>query len=421
MKTKAIAQHLIPNIGTLVIVGLLVLVQSAGALPTAVPPAPAAPLATATLISYQGTLFDTSGNPISQTVTMVFSLYSAASGGTLLWGPETQTVQVSNGLFHVLLGSIVPIDPTGWTGNLYLDITVNGEVMSPRETLASVADAARTKLVDGDLDMRNRRITNLGIGSAINFSIGDGTGGGNAHFSLYQGDQFAFRWFDAQGEDHYSFLIGKTMISARVPLDMHGQNITDASRIGVGTTNPTHGIVQIHAAGVPLAFKETDTTGAGSLWRMPLDGTILRFDASQNGTNFDSYLTPLLLYKDGSVGCGALVEANLQTPEEHAAGGTDRFEEGDVLCWGDGQLEKCARAADPLVQAVSDKGGRPVVIGAEPVKVIGPVKKGDFLVASAVPGYAMATRSPAFGTVIAQALEDFDGEQGVIKAMIRKM
>jgi hypothetical protein len=30
------------------------------------------------------------------------------------------------------------------------------------------------------------------------------------------------------------------------------------------------------------------------------------------------------------------------------------------------------------------------------------------------------TRLPAFGTVIAQALEDFDGERGIIKAMLRK-
>jgi len=28
--------------------------------------------------------------------------------------------------------------------------------------------------------------------------------------------------------------------------------------------------------------------------------------------------------------------------------------------------------------------------------------------------------SPEFGTVIAQALEDFAGEEGIIKAMIRK-
>jgi hypothetical protein len=124
---------------------------------------------------------------------------------------------------------------------------------------------------------------------------------------------------------------------------------------------------------------------------------------------------------NGTVHCGALVESNLQTAAEQEAGRIDRFEEGDVLCWGIDQLELCSSANDRLVQAIADSEGRPVVIGAELVKVLGPVKRGALLVASNIPGYAMATDNPIFGTVIAQALEDFDGERGLIKAMIRKM
>ena len=32
----------------------------------------------------------------------------------------------------------------------------------------------------------------------------------------------------------------------------------------------------------------------------------------------------------------------------------------------------------------------------------------------------MVNNNPTSGSVIAQALEDFDGEQGIVKAMIRK-
>ena len=103
-----------------------------------------------------------------------------------------------------------------------------------------------------------------------------------------------------------------------------------------------------------------------------------------------------------------------------AAGHIDRFEEGDVLCWAVDRLEKCSTANDPLVQAVADVEGRPIVIGAEVIKVLGPVRMGDILVASTVPGYAMVNSNPRSGAVIAQALEDFDGEQGLIWAMIRK-
>jgi hypothetical protein len=118
-----------------------------------------------------------------------------------------------------------------------------------------------------------------------------------------------------------------------------------------------------------------------------------------------------------------LVEANLQTPEEIQAGRIDRFELGDLLCWStkDERLDLCSTANDTLIMAVSDSEGRPIVLGAEPVKVLGPVQAGDYWVASPVPGYAMATRTPSFGIVIAQALESFDGDQGLIKAMIRKM
>ena len=40
--------------------------------------------------------------------------------------------------------------------------------------------------------------------------------------------------------------------------------------------------------------------------------------------------------------------------------------------------------------------------------------------ASDVPGYALVDNDPRPGTVIAQALESFEGERGMIKAMIRK-
>ncbi|CUS04143.2 protein of unknown function [Candidatus Promineifilum breve] len=45
---------------------------------------------------------------------------------------------------------------------------------------------------------------------------------------------------------------------------------------------------------------------------------------------------------------------------------------------------------------------------------------GDILVSSSVPGYAMVNNEPRPGTVIGQALEGFDGDAGLIKAMIRK-
>ena len=118
-----------------------------------------------------------------------------------------------------------------------------------------------------------------------------------------------------------------------------------------------------------------------------------------------------------SLQTGAIIEANLPLPIEH----DQLFSEGDVLCLREGQLALCNTRSSPLVQAVANAQGKPIVLGAEPIKVIGPVNEGEYLVTSPVPGYAMAAKNPTFGIVIGQALESFEGKSGLILAMIRKM
>lgn len=57
--------------------------------------------------------------------------------------------------------------------------------------------------------------------------------------------------------------------------------------------------------------------------------------------------------------------------------------------------------------------------GRVPTKVRGPIKKGDLIV-SAGAGYARAETIPQVGTVIGKALEDFNGDEGVIEVVIGK-
>jgi len=59
--------------------------------------------------------------------------------------------------------------------------------------------------------------------------------------------------------------------------------------------------------------------------------------------------------------------------------------------------------------------------GRVPCKVIGKVQKGDMLVASAIPGYAMVNNTPGVGTVIGKALEDkTTTDRGVIEVVVGK-
>ena len=71
---------------------------------------------------------------------MTFALYDAPSGGNLVWGPEEHAVEVSAGLFGVGLGSRTAggIPTSAWEGDRYLEVTVAGEVLSPREVLRGV-------------------------------------------------------------------------------------------------------------------------------------------------------------------------------------------------------------------------------------------------------------------------------------------
>ena len=142
---------------TLLVVGLLVWAQTAGALSGLANPNSAIQNSQST-IPYQGRLADADGNPVTDTVNMVFRLYSQASGGTPLWEEQwtgSNGVQVSDGLFNVMLGSLNPIPQAVITGhdNLFLGITVGtDEEMTPRVQLGSVPFAVQALTVpDGSV------------------------------------------------------------------------------------------------------------------------------------------------------------------------------------------------------------------------------------------------------------------------------
>ena len=91
-----------------------------------------------TKMSYEGRLVDSSGNPITTAKTVSFTIFDAASAGTVIWGPESQSVTPdSQGVFSVVLGNSTAITPTVFNSpTRYLEINVGGEILSPRTQLA---------------------------------------------------------------------------------------------------------------------------------------------------------------------------------------------------------------------------------------------------------------------------------------------
>ncbi|MFZ2616386.1 MAG: hypothetical protein WA077_10370, partial [Anaerolineae bacterium] len=140
---------------TLLMIGLLLWASSAGALPLRLlgPNVPST-----NTIAYQGRLADAGGSPLTGAYSIIFRLYNAASGGAPLWEEQwtgQNGVQVSDGLFNVMLGSLTPIPQAVVTGNntLWLGITVGtDDEMAPRVQLGSVPFAVQALTVpDGSV------------------------------------------------------------------------------------------------------------------------------------------------------------------------------------------------------------------------------------------------------------------------------
>jgi hypothetical protein len=104
-------------------------------------------------MTYQGRLTDNSPQqvPVDGTVEMAFSIWDADTGGSLLWSePSSGTVTVYpvKGVFNVLLGSYgVPLPPSVFAGGVvrYLEITVGGETLAPRQRIGTVGFAAQAE------------------------------------------------------------------------------------------------------------------------------------------------------------------------------------------------------------------------------------------------------------------------------------
>ena len=92
------------------------------------------------MLSYQGKLTDTLGQPVPNgNYQLTFRLYTQPSGGSAIW-TEAQTIPVVGGLFSALLGAVTPISSVPDGGALYLSlqVAVNPE-LTPRLRIASSA------------------------------------------------------------------------------------------------------------------------------------------------------------------------------------------------------------------------------------------------------------------------------------------
>jgi len=95
-----------------------------------------------TIISHQGKLLNSSNQPVTSNVSVVFSIYDAATSGNQVW-TETQSITPDSlGFYDTFLGGVTAL-PSTLPNPSYLQITVQSETLSPRLQFGSVPFAQK--------------------------------------------------------------------------------------------------------------------------------------------------------------------------------------------------------------------------------------------------------------------------------------
>ncbi len=130
------------------------------------------------LINYQGALTNGEGNPVTDTLAMEFKIYDSEDIAAVpLWSEIHEQVQILNGQFNLLLGSVEEMPYSVFNGGeRYLGITVETDPeMEPRKKLVSVGYSFRAFQADkvGDKEASDfvQRIDDVSPNSSGNIDL----------------------------------------------------------------------------------------------------------------------------------------------------------------------------------------------------------------------------------------------------------
>jgi hypothetical protein len=128
-------------------------------------------------ISYQGKLTNNSGQPLTGDHTFNFRIFCATDPVNAVWIDNNVSVSVVNGLYSVLLGSHTVFGANmGFDSAYWLQVEVDGEVLSPRQLLTASPYAVRASIADSVVG---------GATSDYAFDLDKNPGGGQSRL-LYQ-------------------------------------------------------------------------------------------------------------------------------------------------------------------------------------------------------------------------------------------
>jgi hypothetical protein len=262
------------------------------------------------VISYQGVLTDETGQVVADgSYQLTFRLYTVPTGGSAQWS-EVQDVDITEGLFTVMPGSVSPLSISFHT-DYYLGITVESEdELSPRVQLCSSPYAMTSDMLYGTTNMVPST-GNVGFGTlspdelldvAGGVKIGNSTGS-NAGTIRWTGSDFegynGSAWESLTGSGGGSLpsgIGGNTLRHNGTVWTAAGNLYNDGTNVGIGTTSPSTELDvdgDIHASG--LMRGTTAALGSGS---MPGELTVERFGSAMLSTGSDGFGSYLRMYDD---------------------------------------------------------------------------------------------------------------------------
>lgn len=279
------------------------------------------------LLHYQGVLTDGSGAAVADgPYDITFGIYDVAAGGSPLW-TETNTVQVTKGIFDATLGTLVMLGGLPFDRTYYIGLSVEGGAELPRQILTASPFAFSARGVAGTTNVFPGS-GNVGVGVAAPAELLEVAGGvriantatANAGTMRWTGSDFegydgsVWRSLTATGGEGGlpSGTSGQTLRHDGVGWVATSGLYNDGSRIGLGTTAP---LAKIHVEGAgsseEILINKTDAEGRGVVRLKSPGGTYDHFALTKYGSissvTIDGISLASMSLLDAGINAGAMM------------------------------------------------------------------------------------------------------------------
>jgi hypothetical protein len=192
------------------------------------------------MLGFQGKVTDSGGGMVPDgPYDIQFRIYNLETAGTALWNSETLSVDVTGGIFSVLLGDGNPIN-LDFDEDYWIEVEIEGDVQSPRQPLGSAGYAYMASglvpgtVVEGDVASSVLEVTNTRTGSGYGVR-------GNSYGSSGRG------------------IYGRANATTGTTYGVYGHANSSSGRGVYGEANATTGITY----GVYGSSSSVDTEAAG--------------------------------------------------------------------------------------------------------------------------------------------------------------